>query len=430
MKRFLLLSLSLLMGLQLWAQQYVPTEENLQARKTFQDEKFGIFLHWGVYSMLADGEWVMHTRKINRDEYAQLPAGFYPSRFNAQEWVDAFKAAGAKYITFTTRHHDGFSMFGTKASPYNIVDATPFHRDILKELADACQQAGIKLHLYYSHMDWYRTDYPLGNSSKELPHDEATTNWPKYYKFMNSQLTELLTQYGKIGAIWFDGVWDHAENFDWQLPEQYALIHRLQPACLIINNHHQDPYPGEDAQAFEQDLPGQNKAGFSGKANISKLPLESCQTMNNTWGYNITDKAYKSSDEIIRRLVTSAGMNSNLLLNIGPRPDGRLPKEALERLRDIGQFMSQYGETIYGTRGGIIAPQEWGVSTQKGNTLYVHILKLNDKTLQLPLKAKVKSAVCFKDNTKLKLKRNKQGYQLTLNEVPTDIDYVVKITLK
>ena len=302
---------------------YTPSDENLKARQEFQDNKLGVFIHWGVYSMLADGEWVMLNKHIDRDEYAQLPAGFNPSRFNADEWVRAIKDAGARYITITSRHHDGFSMFKSNVSDYNIVDATPFKRDVLKELADACQRHGIKLHFYYSHLDWHRLDYPLGRHQKELPHDPATTNWPQYYRFMNDQLTELLTNYGPIGAIWFDGKWEHDTDptpFDWQLDEQYALIHRLQPACLIGNNHHEVPFPGEDIQIFEQDVPGENTAGYSGENGISQLPLETCMTMNNTWGYRITDKNYKSGDEIIRTLIRAAGRNGNLLINVGPDP--------------------------------------------------------------------------------------------------------------
>jgi alpha-L-fucosidase len=413
---------------------YIPTPENIAARKEFQDEKFGIFLHWGVYSMLGDGEWVMWNKRINRHEYDQLPAGFYPSKFNADAWVAAFKAAGAKYITITSRHHDGFSMFKSKVTPYNIVDATPFHRDILKELSQACQKAGIKLHVYYSHMDWYRDDYPMGSTSKELPHDESTTNWKSYYKFMNDQLTEILTNYGPIGAIWFDGMWDHAKEtgFDWQLPEQYALIHKLQPACLIGNNHHKVINSGEDFQLFEQDLPGENTTGFSGDQKVSNaVPLETCQTMNKTWGYSITDKDYKSSDELIQRLVRVAGMNGNLLLNIGPRPDGQLPVEAVERLQAIGKWMNQYGSTIYGTRGGIIAPQKWGVTTQKDKTLYVHILNLKESTLLLPIEGKkVLQAQYYMNGTKVKFDKKKDEVLLHLDKIPTDVDEVITIKLK
>lgn len=413
------------------AQDYVPTAANMAAREKFQDAKLGIFIHWGVYSMLSDGEWVQHSRTINRDEYAFLPGGFYPSRFNADEWVKAFKAAGARYMTITSRHHDGFSMFKTDATDFDVVDATPFHRDPIKELADACEREGLTLNFYYSHMDWHRTDYPLGSASSKLPHDESTTNWQQYYRFMNQQLTELLTQYGPIGAIWFDGEWDHKSGFDWQLPEQYRLIHRLQPACLVGNNHHHAVAPGEDIQIFEQDLPGQNTAGFSDGQQVStNTPLETCLTMNNTWGYSITDKNYKSTEDIIRKLVHAAGLGANLLLNIGPRPDGQLPEEALERLTGIGQWMSKYGDTIYGTRAGMIAPSEWGVSTQCGKKLFLHILNPATASITLPIASKtIRSIRMYSDGTTVKYTKGKSTV-ITLPTPLTDVDTVIEVELK
>ncbi|MFA7227187.1 MAG: alpha-L-fucosidase, partial [Dysgonamonadaceae bacterium] len=233
---------------------YVPTKENLQNREEFQNMKFGVFIHWGIYSMMANGEWIMNNRNINYKEYAKLAEGFYPSKFDAAKWVSDVKAAGAKYICITSRHHDGFSMFATKQSPFNIVDATPFKRDVLKELADECHKQGVKLHFYYSLLDWSRTDYyPLGRTGRGVGRTEHG-RWDTYHQFMINQLTELLTNYGEIGAIWFDGLWDHDQNpdFDWRLPEIYAHIHKLQPGCLIINNHHLAPIEGEDAQTFEK----------------------------------------------------------------------------------------------------------------------------------------------------------------------------------
>lgn len=188
--------------------QYQPTPDNLKSRQKFADCKFGIFLHWGIYSMFGQGEWFMNDAGIDHREYAKAASGFYPSRFDANEWITTFKDAGAKYICFTTRHHDSFSMFKTKYSNYNIVDATPFKRDIVKELADACQKQDMRLHLYYSHLDWTREDYyPLGSTGHRTGR-QSHGNWNSYYKFMNNQLTELLTNYGPIGAIWFDGMWD------------------------------------------------------------------------------------------------------------------------------------------------------------------------------------------------------------------------------
>ncbi len=412
------------------SQNYVPTAENLKAREEFQDNKFGIFLHWGLYSMLAQGEWYMTNRDIDWREYEKLASGFYPSRFDAAEWVSAIKASGAKYICFTSRHHEGFSMFDTKYSDFNIVDATPFGRDVIKELADECHKQGIKIHFYYSHLDWRRDDYPQGRTGQGTGRPEGHGDWPHYYEFMNNQLTELLTNYGPVGAIWFDGFWDQPADFDWQSYDQYALIHRLQPACLIGNNHHTTPYPGEDIQIFERDQPGENTAGLSGQA-ISSLPLETCQTMNGMWGYKIQDQNYKSTKELIHYLVNTAGKNANLLLNIGPQPNGELPAAAVERLKEMGEWMSVYGETIYGTRGGDVAPHPWGVSTRKGNRLFIHILDLADDGLYLPLKAKVTEAKVFVDGTPISYKQEKNGgVLLKLPKVPDEIDYVIELTLK
>ena len=175
--------------------QYTPTPENLKARQEFADSKFGIFIHWGIYSMFAQGEWYLQNYPIDKNEYAKAADAFYPHRFNAKEWVAAIKDAGAKYICFTSRHHDSFSMWDTEQSDYNIVDATPFGRDVIKELAEECHKQGIKLHFYYSHIDWARNEYPLGRTGTQvIGRDKAKADWPAYYDFMNKQLTELLTK--------------------------------------------------------------------------------------------------------------------------------------------------------------------------------------------------------------------------------------------
>ncbi|MDE5639706.1 MAG: alpha-L-fucosidase, partial [Odoribacter sp.] len=184
---------------------YQPAEENLKNREWFRDVRFGMFIHWGIYSMLANGEWVLEQKGLKENEYQNLASGFYPSRFDADEWVRVAKEAGMKYICITSRHHDGFSMFDTKQSDYNIVKATPFKRDVIAELAEACRKAGLKLFFYYSHLDWHRTDYvPLGSTGRKTGR-EMTGKWEDYLAFMDAQLTELLTNYGPVGGIWFDG---------------------------------------------------------------------------------------------------------------------------------------------------------------------------------------------------------------------------------
>lgn len=434
MKRIFGFVLAAVLPLLAVGQEYVPTAENLQSRREFADLRFGIFLHWGLYSTFAQGEWYMQNAGIPFAEYSKAASGFYPARFDAAQWVAAIKASGAGYITITTRHHEGLSMWHTAQSPYNIVDATPFGRDILRELADECQRQGVRLHLYYSHLDWAREDYPMGRTGRRCGKDPTKADWPAYYAFMNAQLTELLTNYGPIGAIWFDGWWDHDSDstpFDWQLDEQYALIHRLQPACLIGNNHHFAPNPGEDIQIFERDLPGENSAGFvDAAAEVSRLPLETCQTMNGMWGYKVVDQDYKSAKELIHYLVNTAGKGANLLLNIGPQPNGELPATAVDRLREIGEWMQVYGSTIRGTEAGDIPVQPWGATTRRGNRLYVHILNYDSREIYLPLTCKVLSAKVFADGTAVKVTSTAEGVVLTLPEVPTAIDTVVELRTK
>lgn len=416
--------------------QYTPSAENQQSRKEFQEMRFGIFIHWGIYSMFGQGEWFMSNKKVRYSEYSKAASAFYPHEFNAKEWVTAIKGSGAKYICFTSRHHDGFSMFATKQSKYNIVDATPYGKDIVKQLADECHAQGVKLNLYYSLLDWGRPDYPLGSSGTGLGKEKGTGDMRSYVDFMKGQLTELLSNYGKIGAIWFDGWWDHNskdEKFDWHLPELYTLIHKLQPACLVANNHHVTPFDGEDIQTFERDVPGENKAGYSAGQKVSVLPLETCQTMNTSWGYDCTDYKYKSLDEIVKLLARTAGKGANLLLNIGPQPNGRIPAEALKRLKEIGQWMSQYGETIYGTTATETGEQKWGTTTQKGKRMFLHVINpdsIEGNEIKVPLKLKAKKAFVFIDKKPLKFKKYDGGIAIALPEKPTVADYIIEVALK
>ncbi|MDE5881617.1 MAG: alpha-L-fucosidase [Muribaculaceae bacterium] len=411
------------------AATYVPSEEVRKSQREFEADRFGIFLHWGIYSMFGQGEWYLNYGPT-AEEYKKAAQGFYPANFNAKEWVSAIKDSGAKYICITSRHHDGFSMFDTAESDYDIVDGTPFKRDILKELAEECEAQGIALHLYYSHLDWMRPDYPLGRTGHTTGRN-LKPDWDSYYGFMNRQLTELLTNYGPIRAIWFDGWWDHDEDatpFDWQLDKQYELIHSLQPGCMVANNHHQSPFPGEDLQIFERDLPGENTAGMSGQE-ISRLPLETCNTMNGMWGYKINDQNYKDATTLIRYLVKAAGMGANLLLNIGPQPSGDLPATALDRLKEIGEWMRENGETIYGTEAGPFPAQSWGTTTRKGDRLFVHIMTPETTAILLPGDLKVKKA--FEYASKRPVKYSKQGTHtlLQLDSLPTSADYIVELSL-
>lgn len=434
MKRNRLFSLSIisLFFLQLGFAQtgYTPSPENLKNREWFHNAKFGLFIHWGVYSTLENGEWVMHQKAISKTTYQELPDFFNPINFDPKEWVAIAKAAGMKYITITTRHHDGFAMFGTKQSDWNIVDRTPYKKDVIKMLADECHKQGIKIFFYYSQLDWYQNDYyPRGNTGQYSGRPDSG-NWNKYIDYMNAQLTELLTNYGEVSGIWFDGMWDK-RNADWQLDKTYSLIHKLQPQCMIGSNHHLAPNPGEDFQMFEKDLPGNNTAGFNGESKISTLPLETCETTNDSWGFNIFDKNFKSVKSVVQLLVKAAGNNANLLLNVGPMPNGKFPPQAVDILKGIGEWVDKNGETIYGTNGGPVTPKSWGVTTEKGNEVFVHLLHSESSNLLLPdFGKKIKSIKLYKDGSEVKFKQDEFGITIMIpNGNLDDIDTILVMDL-
>lgn len=418
---------------------YEPSSDNLTARTWFQDAKFGLFVHWGIYSVLGAGEWVMEERGpasytgrpgIPSAQYDRLAAQFNPTQFNAREWVALAKASGMKYITITSKHHDGFAMYDSSLTDWNIVDRTPYGRDVLAELAEACREEGIKLFFYYSQLDWRHEDYfPRGRTGRQAGRPE-NGNWDNYIDFMNGQLRELLTNYGEIGGIWFDGMWDKWDA-PWRLDETYSLIHQLQPQTLIGSNHHLAPLPGEDFQMFEHDLPGENTAGFN-TTEMGTLPFETAETINQSWGFNLTDDNYKSTDDLIRYLVNAAGRNGNFLLNVGPMPNGKIQAEFEERLRGIGRWLEKYGDSIYGTRNGPVAPGPWGVSTAKQDTVYLHVLNWNDSILALPvLNLKVREARLLRNQVEVPFQIVDQALLVTLPARPADlIDEVVILTVE
>jgi alpha-L-fucosidase len=372
---------------------------------------------------------VMNNRKIRVAEYEKLPAFFNPVDFDPAAWVALVKAAGMKYVTITSKHHDGFAMFDSKVSDWDIVGRTPYKKDVLKMLADECHRQGVRLFFYHSQLDWHHPDYyPRGRTGRDTGRPESG-EWYRYLDYMDAQLKELLTGYGEIGGIWFDGWWDKPEA-DWRLGKTYTMIHSLQPAALVGSNHHRRPNPGEDFQMFEKDLPGRNTAGFNDQSEIGDLPLETCETMNNAWGFNITDRAYKSTKDLVRYLVRAAGNDANFLLNVGPMPNGKIQPEFESRLKEMGECLSRYGESIYGTRGGPVTPRPWGVTTQKGTTVYLHVLDWPDETLSLPkLPGKVTAARFVKDGSRAAFVEDEAGVRVT---IPTgrrdDTDTVLALT--
>ena len=438
-----LLILILLLSLTSFGQEkYIPTKENLEAREWFQDARFGLFIHWGVYSVLGDGEWVMNNQNISIKEYEKLSTFFNPVYFDAEEWVLMAKNAGMKYITITSRHHDGFSMFDSKASDYNIVDKTPYGKDVLKMLAEACRKHDMKLFFYYSQLDWYRDDYfPRGRTGTGIE-GRGEGNWDDYIDFMKAQLTELLTNYGEIGGIWFDGEWDQikwdgkrfgTKIMDFKLDEVYKLIHDLQPQALIGSNHHLAPNPGEDFQMFEKDLPGRSTKSFATKAeDIGNLPLEVCETINGSWGFNLKDRKHKSKKDLVQYLVKAAGYDSNLLLNVGPMPNGRIQKEHIKALKEVGEWVNDYGKTIYGTRRGPIDPTDEIASTQIDNTVYIHLLNKYKKTYFIEnFHPKIKDLKYFDSNQKVSYEKTKSGLIINVDQDKLDpIDTILVLNIK
>jgi alpha-L-fucosidase len=411
MKSFLPLLLICAICLSSQAQNtYSPTPENLQARKWFDSVRYGMFIHWGAFSVLGAGEWVMNDWNIKVPDYTRLVHIFNPTDFDAAKWVGTAKRSGMGYITLITRHHDGFSNWDTRQSEWKISN-TPWGKDAVKLLAEECHKQGVKLFVYYSLLDWYRSDYQY--ETGRTGHGTGRTqksDWNNYLSFMKAQLTELLTNYGEIGGVWFDGFWDQLNNdtdkdqqskVNWHIDEIYALIHKLQPQCLIGNNHHRVPLPGEDFQMFEKDLPGGNTTGFGGQS-VSMLPLETCETINDSWGFNITDRNYKSVKSLIQLLVRDAGYGANLLLNIGPLPNGDIQQEFTDRLAAVGDWLKQNGETVYGTKAGFEKPSDWGAITEKGNTIYLHVFKAKDDKLFLKVPYKIKTAKLFADKMPVK----------------------------
>ncbi|SMO47017.1 alpha-L-fucosidase [Solitalea koreensis] len=442
MKKKLILISLILGSLNVQAQEnYQPSAANLEARKWFHDAKFGMFIHWGASSVLGDGEWVMNNRNIHVDDYTHLKDFFNPQQFDAKKWVATAKGAGMKYITFITRHHDSFSNWDTKESDWKITN-TPYGKDVLKQLADECHKEGIKLVLYYSLLDWYRSDYQYwtGRTGKGTGRTEMG-DWNNYIKFMKNQLTELLTNYGEISGIWFDGHWDQtapegekdrSSRLNWHYDEIYSLIHRLQPQCMVGNNHHLSPLQGEDFQMFERDLPGENKSGLSFQKASDQLPLETCETLNGSWGYNIKDTKYKSSQQIIHLLVNAASLNANLLLNIGPMPNGTIQSEFVTRLDSVGKWMAKYGHTVYNTNGSAIKAKPWGAVTETDKEVYLHVFDAKATSITIDnFPYKVAKLCSLVDNKNVKYSLSKGQLKIDLAGLNRDdYDTVLKLDIK
>ncbi|TSA38431.1 MAG: hypothetical protein D4R64_03035 [Porphyromonadaceae bacterium] len=361
----------------------------------WREARFGMFIHWGLYAVPAGewkgqtnhAEWIRESAQIPLEEYDKFVGQFNPVKFNADDWVRMAKNAGMKYIVITSKHHDGFGLFDSKQTDFDVM-STPFKRDILKELSKACEKQGMTFCFYHSIMDWHNPDY-LPRRSWETTRSTKGADFNRYRSYLKAQLKELLTHYGKLGVLWFDGEWENTWTSEYG-KDLYNYVRNLQPD-IIINNRvtvgrsgmagmTQDSEFAGDFGTPEQEIPA---------TGIPGADWESCMTMNDHWGYNKNDKNFKTTEQILRMLADIASKGGNYLLNIGPTADGVFPQESIDRLQEIGAWMKTNGESIYSTQASPFKNLPWGRCTQKkmtgGTRLYLHVLDWPaDQNLMVP----------------------------------------------
>jgi len=389
-----LVSVALVVCGSVFAQPAKESKEQLDARtKWWREARFGMFIHWGIYAVPADtGEWYLSNKEMQVSDYEKFAARFNPVKFDARQWVKTAKAAGMKYIVITSKHHDGFCMFDSKLTDYCITKATPFKRDPMKELAAECRKQGLRLCFYHSIMDWHHPDYvprrPWEGANR--PAEGADLN--RYIDYMKGQLRELLTDYGPIGVIWFDGGWEHSAA-ELRSEEVVSMIRSLQPS-IIIDDRSNLP---EDFSTPEQSIPEGALAG-------GRL-WETCMTMNDHWGYEKNDNNWKSAQDLVRMLCDIASKGGNYLLNVGPTAEGEFPPAAVERLQQIGPWMKANGKSIYGTTMSPLKSLPFdGRCTAKGNRLYLQVFNWPEDGLRLTgLQTPVHSARVLATGEKLKV---------------------------
>jgi alpha-L-fucosidase len=332
--------------------QTFPTKE---ARlEWWKDARFGMFIHWGPVSLKGTEIGWSRGKEIPVEEYDALYKQFNPVKYNAEEWVKLAKDAGMKYIVFTSKHHDGFCMWNTKFTDHNIMNS-PFGRDVMKELAEACKKNGMALGFYHSTTDWYNPDFPLTSPGGTVR--RATSDIEKYTEYLKNQSVEIIRNYGPLLVMWYDV----PQEFD-SIRGQGVIdyIRTIQPDILVNNR---TGAPGDF------DTPEQRVGTFQ-----NNRAWETCMTIGRQWAWKPDDEV-KSLEQCLHSLIRSAGGDGNLLFNVGPKPDGTIEPLQAERLKQMGKWLKKYGYTIYATRGGPFKPTDWGVSTRKGNKIYLHILK-------------------------------------------------------
>ncbi len=379
----------------------------------WRESKFGMFIHWGAYSIIGGergtkiagggAEWAMDKLDYTIEDYEKFPEMFNPVLFDADAWVSMAKDAGMKYIVITAKHHEGFGLWDSKVSDYDVMDTSPFKRDIIKELSKACKKQGIKFCFYYSIVDWHHPQaqgnlYPNYNIAQ---HDDPTVvnpEFPEYYEnYMKPQVGELLKNYGDVGVVWFDGDWipDYTTEMGKDL---YNYIREIQPNTIVNNrvDKGRDGMEGMDVEGEfagdfgtpEQEIPD---TGIDSD-------WEACMTMNGSWGYKPSDNNWKSNEDLIRNLVDIVSKGGNFLLNIGPDGFGRFPSESIRRLKAMGEWTKKNGEAIYGTSSSPYEKPKWGRYTKKDNVIYAHVFEWPENgILMLNKDIKVKKASLLTD---------------------------------
>ena len=380
--------------------------------KWYQDARFGMFIHWGIYAIPARGEWIKQNENIREENYQPYFETFDPVNYNPREWARAARQAGMKYAVMTTKHHDGFCLFDSKFTDYKATN-TPARRDLTREYVDAFRAEGLKVGFYYSLLDWHHPDYPIaGDRIHPFRNDPAYQdhhgNLPRYADYMRNQVEELLTQYGKIDLIWFDFSYDEMRGEAWKASELVEMVRRLQPGILIDNRLggnikavEPEMYAGDFASP-EQIIPPEGVTNEAGQP----IPWEACITLNDHWGYASADKNWKSAMTVVRTLVECVSKGGNLLLNVGPTAKGEIPLECLDILADVGEWMHQNGGSIYNCGNAGRVKPEWGRWTQNGNHLYAHVLDRGIGPLNLRgLEGRLRYARLLSDGSEIRLDR-------------------------